>query len=256
MKIIASGMLCAALAATACAEPIIINTTGTAAGVSSGFGNVIGSEATLDVNVSPAGLVAMTLNRGSGTLNDTAVIYIDAVAGGVASTSGLTDTADGGRAAISGQGFGDETSHLNFAATFEADYAITIETAFSGLFAIGADPANHAFVAGVSTDGARDASDPSFGIAFDLTQIGLSLGDSFDFIVTYLNPNNAFRSDEFIGVTASTFTAGNIGNNLNQPAQLADGDFNTVTTAAPVPTPAAFAAGLTLLGITALRRNA
>ena len=42
-----------------------------------------------------------------------------------------------------------------------------------------------------------------------LSDIGLTPGDSFDYVATYLNSSNAFRSDEFY--QGAAFAAGNPG---------------------------------------------
>ncbi|WP_428386987.1 hypothetical protein [Mucisphaera sp.] len=231
----------------------VLTPNGSVAGINTGFGDVIGQGATLNVNVDATGLVSMTLNRGAGGLFDAAVIYFDSIGGGFTSTSGMNDTGDPGRRAISGTNAAG-SADLTFAPGFSADFAVTFETAFSGLFSL--DSSSHGFVAAVSTDGTRDALDSSFSIAFHLSDIGLTLGESFDFVMTYLNPNpddggGAFRSNEFIGVASGSFSAGNIGTNS---ASLATDDFVTVQTSRPeiIPTPAAFVAGLlgmaTLLG--------
>lgn len=239
-----SAIILAIAAGTAVASPTTINGSGSSSGTGGGFGSVIGNGSTVNVTTTEAGDVNMRLFRGAGQLFDVAIIYIDSVAGGVTNTSQINDIGDPGRAAISGNGFGGEFSDLGFATGFGADYAITLETAFSGVFGLNAG-ANHTFVSSASTDGPRTAGDASFGVAFNLSQIGLTAGDSFRYVITYLNGGNAFRSNEFHGVASGP--ADNIGNNTFGIGNfnLADGDFVTVNT---VPTPGAAA----LLGLGAL----
>ena len=78
---------------------------------------------------------------------------------------------------------------------------------------------------------------------FDFTEIGLSPGDSFDFIGTYLNSSNAFRSDEAFG---DGIAAGNPGNS--------DVTFTSSLTYTPIPEPSSALLGsVALLGL--LRRR-
>lgn len=245
-------VLALALAAgTASAQLATIDGSGTVNGNgNSGFGGVIGT-GSLNVTTAADGTVTMSLARGNGGFFDLAVIYIDSLAGGITNTSQINDTQDGGRAGISGNGFGGQTSDLGFASGFGADYGITMESAFSGIFDLNSgNPANLGFVAGVSTDAGRNAQSASFNIAFNLSQIGLAAGDSFRLVVTYLNSGNAFRSGEFIGsAAAGPFAAGsNIGQN---PFNLGSNDFILVNS---VPAPGTLAL-LGLGGLAAARRR-
>ncbi|MEQ8770714.1 MAG: PEP-CTERM sorting domain-containing protein [Phycisphaerales bacterium] len=253
MKAVVAGAL-VALAGAAGAQTITINGSGSAAGNgNSGFGGVIGT-GSMDIVTLADGTVNITLNRGASEHFNATVIYIDSLAGGVTNTSVLTDTADGGRAGISGQGFGGETSDLGFASGFGADFAISYETAFGGLFSIGADPTNHGFVAAVGGDfggqPGTSSADASFLISFNMADIGLAAGDSFSMVATYLNNGNAFRSGEFIGSTAT----GPFPNdpNIGQAAfDLGDDDYILVNS---VPAPGT-AALLGLGGLAAVRRR-
>ena len=243
----AAAIACAAGAASA--QFSIVNGSGTVSGNgNSGFGGVIGT-GSMFVETLGDGTVNMTITRGSSGHFDATVIYIDSLAGGVTNTSMLTDIGDGGRAGISGQGFGGEMSDLGFATGFGADYAISYETAFGGMFAIGGDPANHAFVTTVFSGGA-DAMDATFTMSFNMSDIGLTAGDSFSFVATYLNNGNAYRSGEFIGTGDDTGFAD--GSNIGQNAYtLSDGSYVLVNS---VPAPGA-AAMLGLAGLTGLRRR-
>ncbi|MFT5495062.1 MAG: hypothetical protein ACI9TH_000453 [Kiritimatiellia bacterium] len=42
---------------------------------------------------------------------------------------------------------------------------------------------------------------------FTLANIGLTPGDSFNYVVTYLNPGNVFRSNELMGDTVAPIPA-------------------------------------------------
>jgi hypothetical protein len=232
----------ASFAGVSHAAPTTVNVTGTTNGIGNGFGNVFGTESSIDITVAGS-TVTMVFNQGSGGFFNGNVVYIDSIAGGVASTTPLTDTADGGRSIASGNN--GSNNDITFAPGFEADFAISMENTFAGLFDIATDPTNFGFVAGVGTtnfDG--DAATKPRTIQFDLSQIGIAAGDSFKFISNYFNAGNGFRSDEFHGVAESTIAgqraaSPNVGDN---PVVLASGDFNTVNT---IPEPGSLA----LLGL-------
>ncbi len=193
-------------------------------GINSGFGNVIGSGSTLYVDSSITGLLNFGLTRGSGSFNDAMVIYVDSTAGGFSGTGGFTDTADAGRRAISGFD-GTRRSTLNFASGFAADFAITLDNSFAGLFSL-ANGGSHGFV----TSANRSNTGNDYEMNLLLANIGVAQGGSFRYFATYLNSGNAFRSDEFNGV--ATFAGGNPGNNT---VNLANGDFHTFVSAVPEP---------------------
>ncbi|MEM8874812.1 MAG: hypothetical protein AAGD32_11215 [Planctomycetota bacterium] len=214
------------------------------AGINSGFGDVIGLGSSFAIDSDTAGNVNIGI-ASAGSFNDAAVIYIDSIGGvGLNSTTTIEDTSDPGRSAISGDGGGNE-SEITFAPTFFADFAIAIDTGFAGLFQINSD-GSLTFVASAN----RNAADSNnTEIDFNLSNIGLSAGDSFDFVVTYLNSSNAFRSDEFVGVSGTTVPSGNIGQN---PVTLLTNDFATFTA---IPEPLSVLAGGGLLGLIVLRRR-
>src|SRR6478752_4289382 len=66
--------------------------------------------------------ISGTLTKGSGSLNDSLVIYIDSTAGGFADTSGFADANDGLRKSISGFDGGANRSLMTFASGFSPDY--------------------------------------------------------------------------------------------------------------------------------------
>lgn len=216
-------------------------------GSNSGFGNVVGSDSRLFVDSDAAGALSFGLRKGPADYNDVAVIYIDSLAGGFGSTAALSDPDVGnrGRRAVAPQ-FG---SQLSFAPNFAADYAIALEGSFAGLYRLQTGSLDFVGSGGLLRSG------NDFEIAFSLGQIGLSPGDSFDYVLTYGNPNGGndsnamFRSNQFNG---AGFSGGDPGFG---DVALGSGDFNTFSSfAAPVPEPLA-AGGVGLLGLIALRRR-
>ena len=224
---------------------------GSSNGINSGFGDVIGGNSKLFVDSSLTGALNFGIQSTNTNLNNTAnavVIYIDSVAGGVTGTDSINDTGDEGRRAISGDGNSGQHSDLTFAPTFAADYAISIQASFAGLFKINeTGPLTFVRSAGVTPQDTSSGNDREIQIA--IADIGVPLGGSFNYFATLLNQTDAFRSNEFQGVAQSTVGADNIG---RAPFALAAGDFNTFTV---VPEPVAALAGLTLIGSMALRRS-
>ncbi len=209
----------------------------------SGFGGVIGT-GTLDLTNS--GLAASgTLTRGAGSLNDAAVFYIDSVAGGFASTATFDDTADPLRRAISGFD-GVNRSTVNFASGFGADFSVAIDSGFAGLWAL-SGTGSHTFVAPANLSPTGNPNSNTFTFSFSLADLGLVAGDSFDFVGTYLNSGNVFRSDEAFG-------GGIAGGNPGQ-SSVAFSDFQTFQSTAAVPEPSSFLlVGLAISAYSARRR--
>jgi hypothetical protein len=215
-------------------------------GINSGFGNVWGAGAELHVDSDSAGNIYFGFRRGPGGFNDVAVIYIDSIVGGFADTTTVEDDADGGRAAISGDGAGADAnqSEITFGASFRPDYAIAWESGFAGLFEIRAGGAgSNLFVQ--SLGGANVGTNWEGSIL--ASNIGLTPGGSFNYVVTYLNSGNAFRSDEVMGQTA--LGGGNVGQN---PVTLAD-EYNTFVT---IPEPSTLILGAVgAIGLLVARRR-
>jgi hypothetical protein len=207
------------------------------AGVNSGFGNVIGSSSTLYVDSSLTGNLNFGFQRGSGFFggDNAIVVYIDSKAGGFNSTANFTDRDDPGRRAISGFSFNGSRATLNFATGFTADYAISIESGFAGLFQLAENQA-HTYVTSANVINSGTVSE----LAVTLSQLGMNQGETFKYIATYLNQDNSFRSNEFNGVS---FSGGNPGNGSN--VTLGATDFHSFQSV-PEPT------SLSILGLTAL----
>ncbi|MCK7590241.1 T9SS type A sorting domain-containing protein [Subsaxibacter sp. CAU 1640] len=162
-----------------------------------GFGGPIGNS-TLEVYASSGITVNFVYNRGTSDFNDYMVIYIDSETGGITTTSGLTDTGDDGRKAISGYD-GTNRSTINFPPGFQPDYAISMNNGFAGLFEI-AEGGSHNFIqsANLAPTGSPSATIYTFNINFSNINTVPGL-ESFKFLATYLNGGNAFRSNESIG---------------------------------------------------------
>jgi hypothetical protein len=262
----------AAMPGTAHAQLNTITGSGSTAGINTGFGGVIGQGSTLAVAQAAPGssAISLTLNRGAGTLNDFGVIYIatsNTTGTGFTSTAGFNDGADATRAAISARGADAAATgraDLTFASGFTADYAIGFSTSqnFGGLWSLANGGANSlGFVTSVNLTPNNNNAAASFAMNFALSDIGLAPGQSFDYVVTYLNPfdnnsTNAFRSNEFNGVAAGNFTSGNIGvASATLPANSFN-RFNSVAAAA-VPEPGALAlmAPAAMAGLLVVRRR-
>lgn len=196
---------------------------GSSTGINTGFGDVIGAGAQLHVDSSDAGALNFGLAKGAGVFNDAMVIYFDTDQGGTgfATTSGFTDVGDACRRAISGFD-GTNRATLNFAPGFTANYAICMDASFAGLWQLSSGGA-HTFITSVNR---TTVTANHYEMDLTLANLGLASGAAFDYVATYLNPTNAFRSDEFQGVLA--FAGGNPGYTT---VSLAAGDWNTFVAA-------------------------
>lgn len=214
-----------------------------AGGINSGLFDVIGENSQLHVDSSSDGRLNIGLESVSAIPSPYGVvIYIDAVDGGYSSTVPLTDTADRPRRLASGKGDAGESADLFFAPGFTADHAIVLLPNQARIFEL-AD-SSHVLVNGANLGDAQDINggdevtyvdDGAAGVERELelrlSHLGLSAGDSFRFVATALNGQNAFRSNEFVGVApGNAWDAFNPGNTITV---LKTGDFVEFTTAAP-----------------------
>jgi hypothetical protein len=219
----------------------------------SGFGGTVG---TGSVAISDtASSLTITLNRGAGAFNDDLVLYLDTQPGGYNDTSTFTDNGDGGRTAISGANNGNPSRTIaTFAPGFGADYAVSMENSFIGVFDL-SNPNNFTFLSGQGQSGIN--TDASYSItlnAAQMAQIGLTAGSgqTFFFEGSYIS-TSAYRANETIGasVTAPGDGSGNAG--FNNPQNFTTDSAYTLMT---VPEPSTFSLiGLGSAALLALRRR-
>lgn len=180
-----------------------------------GFGGPVGT-GNVTVTDTPGGMT-LTFNKGTGSLNDDLVLYFDTVAGGFNDNSTFNDNGDGGRTAISGANSGNPSRSLvTFPVGFGADYAMSIQNGFMGVFQLASGGDNSfAFQFGQGQSG--NGNDPSFTINItpaQMAQMGLTAGSgqTFGFVGSYIS-TSAYRSNETIGasVTPPVDGAGNAG---------------------------------------------
>jgi hypothetical protein len=171
--------------------PVSVHGAVYASNGNTGFGGVLDSLEITDDGTT----ISFTLTTGN-NLNDAFILYIDAGVVGPNNTGNFTDFGDGLRRGISGFD-GTNRSLVNLPASFAANYALGLEGTFAGLWAP-VENGTHTFVATANgSPGGSTAGSYTMNVA--LADLGLSPGDSFDFVGTYLNPGNAFRSDEAFG---------------------------------------------------------
>ena len=186
----------------------------------SGFGSSVGSGSLAVTDT--ANSLTFTFNRGSGSMNDTLVVYLDTKAGGFNNNSTFQDNGDGGRTAISGYNAGNpSTSLVTFASGFNADFALSIQNGFIGVFGLASGGNNSLnFQFGAVQSG--NANDPSYSITLTSAQmslIGLTAGSGQSFsLVGSLISTSAYRSNETIGssTTVAGDGSGNAGFNNSQ----------------------------------------
>ncbi|WP_040281428.1 beta strand repeat-containing protein [Psychroserpens damuponensis] len=131
------------------------------------------------------------------SLNDVLVFYIDSETGGIMDTSGLNDTADGQRIAISGYN-GTTRSTVTFPPGFMPEYAIALDNGAANLFQL--DASSHIFI----QDASLAISDDDYTFSIDFTNINTTPNsESFNILATYLS-DTAVRSNESIGRTTAT----------------------------------------------------
>ncbi|WP_178990303.1 T9SS type A sorting domain-containing protein [Winogradskyella schleiferi] len=174
-----------------------------------GFGGPIGN-GSLEVCTDSGTTIDFEFTRGtSDFFNNAMVIYIDSQPGGIANTDNLTDSADSGRRAVSGFN-GSQRASVIFPPGFRPEYALVVRNDFANLFGI-VENGSHTSIqnAGLSPENQNSAASYTFNI--DFASINASANtESFNFLVTYLNADSGFRSNESIGRNTA---AGNPGSN-------------------------------------------
>ena len=167
---------------------------GTVSGGGAGFGNPVGG-GTLSVD-SDANGIYMGFSSMGDISGNSIVVYFDVAAGGFADNSTINDNADFGRGRIS-----SAANPLTY--PFDADYGWTISSAFGGfqaLFQLAAGGDNSLNFAGfgVTADPIGEfPSNSTYEFFIPYVDLGISAGDTVDFVVTYGNNNTpAFMSDE------------------------------------------------------------
>lgn len=188
-----------------------------------GFGGPVGA-GSLDVSDDGVNLT-FQFNKGSNSVNDVLVIYIDAGIGGDSTTANFTDEGDGLRKAVSGYtttnnsgGIGRSTFNFFTSTTgstdsnFTPEYAIAFQPGngvlgSSALFAL-QDSASHIFITTPIVTNSNSTTASTYTIIVPLAQLGfLGSNINFKFITTYIS-NTAYRSDEAIGDPMTGFVQG------------------------------------------------
>ncbi len=210
-----------------------------------GFGGVIGqSPSDLQIESLADGTLNFTWTRGPADFNDALVIYIDSISGGFTDTLGFNDQADPLRSAISGASGGitgldaNARSTLTFNTGFDADFAFAANTTFGGLWTLvsgGDNSLTFNTTTGFAPTGSTTAA--TYTWSFNATDIGLTAnsGQSFDFVATYLNANNSFRSDEAFGFAIAGGNPG-VGGIGSYPNTIATSEYTFQT----IPEPSTF----------------
>lgn len=138
-------------------------------------------------------------------------LYIDSTPGGFADTSQFSDNGDPGHEIISGANTGTNPrinvghppsrSLVIFPPGFKADYAISFEGKYVGLFKLAAGNDNSL----VYLTGAGQTVTP-YTLTIPGSQIRISPGQSFKFVGTLISAANAYRSNETLGPTVQGST--------------------------------------------------
>jgi hypothetical protein len=197
----------------------------------SGFGGTLGNGS---LTFTASGTTINGSFTEGGAFNDGMVIYIDSAAGGASTISqaaGFTDTADNNRHAITAVTANNAARALNL--PIAADFAIALLPAqgpFGGLWSL-SNGANLPFVTSVNLL-PLNSTGPTYTFSFDLSNIGLTAGQSFNFVTTYLNGSNGFLSNETLSGTTG------LGATNPGDADATLTGFQTFSSAAAVPEPA------------------
>ena len=171
----------------------------------SSFGGAIGN-GSLEVTDNASGNLNFTFTKGGSDFNNALVLYFDTTSGGVNNTSGLTDTADGLRRAISGFDSALGRSALTFATGFNADFAIALNGGFAGLWNL-SNSADFSFATSANllrSGGTTNINASTYSFSLNVTDLGLAAnsGQNFNFFATYIS-ESAYRSGETFGASYS-----------------------------------------------------
>jgi len=201
-----------------------------------GFSGYLG-KGSLTVARDAQGNITFSLAPQGGVLGGNGVVvYVDSTLGGFADTSQLSDNGDPGHEIISGTNTGTNPaindknspsrSLVTFPGGFQADYALSFEDSYVGLFKLAAGKDNSLiYIAGASQrDGRHTLTIPG-------SDIGISSSQRFSFVASLISGANAYRSNETIGDTVQ----GNAGQNPGSNGSI------TFTEAKLFPTSAAVA---------------
>lgn len=165
-----------------------------------GFGGSFGN-GSLSITETTPGTIVFTLTpSGTNWGGNDAVLYLDTKAGGLADTSTLTDTADGGRSRLTGtSNSGADRALVVFPSGFGADVGITFDTSsFAPAFDITNTPSNYTYLGGNGI-----AADGPYSVTLTRTQLGLGPTDSFNFVGSLISGSN-YRSNETIGTSTTS----------------------------------------------------
>ena len=197
-------------------------------GINTGFGDRLGQNSVFYFDSSALGhlnFAIKSMNAWPSPSSFGAVIYIDSGPGGYASTVALQDVADQGRRLASGKSASGSTANLYFAPGFAADYAVCIAPDRMNIYHLGTT--SHTWIngamLGAETDmlggqdviyriGSGTPGNKTREMGLRLSQIGQSPGGKLDMVVTYVNGDTAYRTNEFVGVApGNTFDGSNPG---------------------------------------------
>lgn len=214
-----------------------------------GFGGPIGTGA-LTLSETVPGVIDFSLTAGVPFSGNALVLYFDTNPGGAVDTSTFTDTADGGRTAISGFNGGSRTLAV-FPAGFGADFAATVEPGvFGGLFDL-STPGSFGFVA---SGGLSGSGTGPFTFSYTRAQLGLDPTEALSFVGTLIS-TSAYRSNETFGPSV---TVPGTGGDAPNAGFLGSTTFSAANTFGTVPEPASMALtalGMGIGGVVANRRR-
>ena len=161
-----------------------------------GFGGAVGSNSSLEFSEN-SGTITGTFTKGTGFFDDAMVIYIsNGSTGRSVIDASVNDQSNNLASAISSAGVNE--SEITFHSGFSVTHAIAINVNNGELYSI---PSNGTIgdndLTLIDTVGnPTSTSFTDFTFDFDYSEIGLSVGDEFKFVITYLNAGNGFTSNE------------------------------------------------------------